>query len=140
MHPLLKRILVNGFLTAAVLAVVGYMFAELAGLWLSTSTPSRESLEPAVAAANDPLSETLQYRVPVTMALWGLVFVAVGETILHLWRSRRKPQPLPEPKLDTATILLEEILAKVEAERATPASAAHTSAPIPQQSEPSNRI
>jgi hypothetical protein len=84
-----KRILVNGLLTAAMLAVVGVGFAELAGFWLMSSAPRRATLDAPVAAApQDPVAESLKTRVPLMMALWGFGFVAVGEVVLH--RIRRK--------------------------------------------------
>ncbi|MFO0802247.1 MAG: hypothetical protein U0791_03890 [Gemmataceae bacterium] len=121
MSPLLKRILVNGTLTAATLAVVGVGYAELAGLFLAAKAPTRASIEAPLAEDTHGLADSLYTRVPATMALWGFLFVAAGEVVLDRVR-KKKPAPVADPKPDTALLLLEEILAKVEAERATVAA------------------
>jgi hypothetical protein len=128
MSPLLKRILVNGTLTAAMLAVVGVGYAELAGLFLAARTPMRATVEAPAADDADPLAGSLQARVPVMMAVWGFLFVAAGELIVHRFRKKAPPAPPAEPQPDAATVLLEEIMAKVEAERATVAASTTPSA------------
>ena len=129
MLPLLKRILVHGTLTAGLLAVVGFGYAELAGLWLVAKAPTRGTLDSTLSSspAEDPLAAELKYRIPAMMALWGFLFVAGGEVAFSVWRRRRPPAKLSEPKVDPAEALLEQILAEVERERATasdPGSAA----------------
>jgi hypothetical protein len=119
MPPLLKRILLNGLLTAGVLAVIGFGYAELAGLFLTARAPDRPVVESAAAVQPDHLAESIQTNVPVMMAVWGFLFIAVGEVVMHQIRKRRPVAPPPEPQPDPALVLLEEILAKVEAERAT---------------------
>src|SRR4051794_29276484 len=109
MHPLLKRILLHGGLTAALLAVIGFMFAELAGMWLSTAAD-----RPAPPGAAPP--EALRLRVPLMMAFWGFVFVAGCEAVLS--RFRRPPAPAPERQPDEAEKLLNELLAQAEAKMA----------------------
>ena len=122
MLPLLKRILVHGTLTAGLLAVVGFGYAELAGLWLVAKAPTRGTFDSTVASspAEDPLAAELKYRIPATMALCGFLFVAGGEVAVHLWRRRRPPAKPPEPRVDPAEALLEQILAEVERAKATP--------------------
>jgi hypothetical protein len=126
MNPLLKRILANGTLTAAMLAVVGLGYAELAGLFLAAKTPMRATVEAPATDDADPAAASLHSRVPLMMALWGFLFVAVGEVVLD--RIRRKKPPAPPPLPDPATVLLEEIMAKVESERATVAASTTPSA------------
>src|SRR5947207_14685039 len=95
MPQILKRILLNGFLAAGALAVVGYGYAELASIFLVAKSPQRPMSEAPVAApANaDPMAESLRYRVPAMMALWGFLFVAAGEGALHWWRRRKGLTP-----------------------------------------------
>ena len=130
MDPLLKRILVNGTLTAVTLAVIGVGYAGLAGLFLAAKSPMRATVDAPAVDEADPMASSLQTRVPLMMAAWGFLFIALVEVFLHRFRRRRPPEAesLSEPKVDAATALLEEILAKVEAERATPAPGADTSA------------
>ncbi|MCI0702850.1 MAG: hypothetical protein L0241_17350 [Planctomycetia bacterium] len=114
MNPLAKRIVIHGLLTAAVLGVVGLMLAELGGLWMASHSGNR----PGSAELNAPVEETLRYKIPLTMAIWGFAFVAVGELILHRIRSRRPPTKPPEPQPDDAERLLNELLAQAEAKAA----------------------
>ena len=138
MHPILKRILVNGLLTAGALAVVGVGYAELAGIWIVTKTPVRKSLDAPVASdpPADALASSLQYRVPAMMAMWGFLFVAAGEGVLYWWRGNRPAQPPKEPKPDAAEVLLEQILAQVEAARATPSEATPSPSPVAAENSP----
>ena len=48
MNPVLKRILLHGGLTAGLLALVGLLFAEMAGMWAGAgaTTPSRPAVSP----------------------------------------------------------------------------------------------
>lgn len=96
MHPVLKRIALNGFLAAGILAVVGVAYARLAEVYLARSTPTRSV--PGVPPApppEDPAADGLAYRIPAMMALWGFVFVAAGEGLLYLWRGNRPARPAP---------------------------------------------
>ena len=56
------------------------------------------------------------------MALWGFLFVAGSEVAFYVWRRRRPPAKPPEPKVDPAEALLEQILAEVERAKATPST------------------
>ncbi len=82
-----KTILVHGGIAAGMLAVVGYLFAQLAGMWLSSQSAPRPGaeLDPA------PLVSTLEWRLPFTMAAMGFVFVAIGEGLRSLWKPKAKP-------------------------------------------------
>jgi len=133
MRPVLKRIAVNGALTALLLAMIGYGFAELAGLWLAAQPADRG---PAPAApANPDVAADLRTRVPLAMGLSGFLFVAVGELGLHFWRSRRPVVPPPPPGPDPAEVLLEELLRQVEAQQAKPPEPAPSSSPSVPEAE-----
>jgi hypothetical protein len=110
MNPLLKRILLHGGMTAALLAGLGLLFAELAGMWMSGSTSRSGSVEQSQAT-----SEALRYRVPLMMAFWGFVFVVGCELVLSRFR---KPIPKPQKQPDDAEKLLNELLAQAEAKMA----------------------
>lgn len=128
MHPLLKRILLNGFIAASLLAVMGFGLTELARLWMAGQAPARAQPGAPVAAADD-MADALGARVPLTMAAWGVAFVVVGE--LFLWFVlKRRPAPPPPPKPaapDPAEVLLEQLMLEAESKQAlatTPAPAA----------------
>ena len=102
MPPILKRILVNGLLASATLAMIGFGFAELASMFMAAKTP--DTAAPA----------GLHYRVPAMLALWGFLFVAFGEWALAWWRSFRPAIPPKEPQPDPAEVLLDQIMTQVE--------------------------
>lgn len=110
MKPEQKRVLVHATLTALVLAVIGLVFVEFAGAWLSAP-----AARPASADLNPGLPESAKYRIPLMMALWGFAFVIVGEFVAARFR-RPKVQEQPQPA--DAEKLLNELLAKADAERA----------------------
>ncbi|AMV28469.1 hypothetical protein VT84_28955 [Gemmata sp. SH-PL17] len=117
MHPVLRRILLHGGLTAGTLALIGMMFAELAGLWL-TGSATRSSADP-----DEEINTSLRSRIPFTMALWGFGFVAVSELVI--WRVRgnrpatsQQTGPQTEQSQDEAEKLLNELLAQAEAKMA----------------------
>lgn len=111
MHPVLKRILLHGGATAIVLAAVGFLFAEMAGMMAGGAS------KPASAELNPPVSDSLRYRVPLMMAFWGFVFVAVSELVLSRFR-RPPPTKAAEMPPDEAETLLNELLAQAEAKMA----------------------
>jgi hypothetical protein len=117
MHPVLKRILVQGALTAGVLALLGVMFVELASLWALAHAGPRTS-----AALNPPLPPELRYRVPLTLAAGGLLFVAAGELIGHALRRNAPPPAVvtrpAETHPDDVEKLLNDLLAQAEAKMA----------------------
>ncbi len=117
MHPVLKRILISGGLTAGILGLVGLLFAELASVWTAGNTG-----KPGSADLNPTLPPDLKYRVPLTMAGGGFLFVAVCE-LLGFWF--RKPKPASTPAKpgapDDAEKLLNELLAQAEAKMAAEA-------------------
>src|SRR5687767_219600 len=116
MHPVLKRILLNGAFTAAILALVGVLFAELAGMWVVGSA------RPGAPNLNPPLEASLRYRVPLTMAGAGFLFVALSELLLWAVRGEKKPlTKSAEVQPDEAEKLLNELLAQAEAKMASEA-------------------
>ncbi|HJZ54929.1 MAG TPA: hypothetical protein VKE74_08210, partial [Gemmataceae bacterium] len=91
MRPVLKRIAVNGLITALVLGALGFLFSEMAGIWMAGNTPIRaepvENTTATTAAANTaPVGDTLHSRVPLMMAVWGFAFIAVSELVLYWCR------------------------------------------------------
>jgi len=131
MNPLLKPILKNGLLSAGALAIVGYGYAELAGMWLAAQTPLRTTPDGVVAAApQEAVADSLQYRVPAMMALWGFVFVALGEVVLHRVRSRRAalvPPAIPQP--DPAELLMKQMMLDAQA-ASSPSTAPAENSPV----------
>lgn len=124
MHPALKRILVNGLVTAGFLGLIGYGYAELAGMWVAGGTGTRPR------ADDVPVADALRTRVPLLMAAWGFAFVAAGEGLLYRFRRPAKPREL---KPDTAEVLLEDILRQVEAGRGHSSVIGHSSSVIGQE-------
>jgi hypothetical protein len=113
MHPILKRILLNGGFAATILAFVGVLFAELAGMWVAGSARSSSP------DLNAQLNDALRYRVPLTMAAAGFLFVAVSELVLWAVRGEKKPliKPAERPQ-DEAEKLLNELLEQAESKMA----------------------
>lgn len=130
---LLLRILKNGLLTAVALAALGYVLAEGAGTWVASQPTLRPHAEPGLAATPGPappeaLSNQLKTRLPFSLAGWGVVLVVLFEVTAHVWRGGKAP-PAPvakKPTADETEKLLNELLAKAEAERA---AAGHPPAP-----------
>ena len=115
MNPVVKRILVHGGFTAGILALVGLLFAELASIWTAGNTG-----KPNAADLNPPLADSLRYRVPLTMAGAGFLFVAVCELVAWRVRGNKKPGTKPaELPPDDAETLLNELLAQAEAKMAS---------------------
>lgn len=112
MKPEQKRVLVHAALTALVLAVIGFMFAEFAGTWLSAQGTGPNSADPTPA-----LPEGARYRIPLMMALWGFAFVVIGEFVAARFR-KPTAAAAEHPAPDSAEKLLNELLAKAEAESA----------------------
>ena len=137
MHPVLKRIVVNGLLTAAMLAVVGIGYGQLAGMYLASGTSNRGA---GLPGASQPAADadSLGYRVPLTMALWGFVVIVVLEGTLYWCRGNRpvaaaakSPASAPDP---TQVLLDQLILAEeAKAKEAAPASSPST---IPAENSP----
>lgn len=114
MKPGPKRVLVHATLTALVLAGVGYMFVEIA-----SGFAEAQITRPGSAELNPGLPDGARLRVPLMMALWGFAFVCVGELVVARFR-RAKAEPAPTDPGADAEKLLNDLLAKAEAERAGP--------------------
>lgn len=126
MREVLRRIAIHGGLCALILAIIGFMLAELASIWLAGSPGFRTTTGAPVenVDSSGEVAATLRTRMPLLLSVWGFAFVAVGELFLFLLRSRRKPVVVPA-KPDEAEKLLEEILSQVESQRPlTPETAA----------------
>ena len=119
MHPLLKRILLNGALTAAILAGVGLLFAHFAGVMAPGS-----GIRPGSEDLNQPVADSIRASVPLTMAFWGFAFVAVCEAVR--WRlvgSKSAAAAKPaEQQPDDVEKLLNELLEQAESRRAVEAA------------------
>jgi len=117
MQPLLKRIALHGLLTAVVLLVIGYGLAELASIWLAGQPVVRQTNAPVLAPVNEPISNTINTRLPWMMALWGFVFVALVESVVSIIRRHRTIhiRSIVPSSPDPAELLLEELLAQVDA-------------------------
>lgn len=113
MSPLAKRILIQGTLTAGILALVGLALAELATMWAAGNAG-----RPNAADLNPPPPDALRYRVPLTLAAAGFVFVAVGEWFAARARARKVAANPAPPQPDDAEKLLNELLAQAEAKKA----------------------
>lgn len=105
MRVTLTRILKYGLPTAALLAVLGFLMAELAGAWVasqpaptlqpraSVESPSNESL--ITVRPDAEAVEALRYQLPLQMAAWGFGLVVLCELVLAFWRSQKPPLPGP---------------------------------------------
>lgn len=113
MSPLARRILIQGLLTAGILALVGLALAELATMWAAGNAG-----KPNAADLNPAPPDSLRYRVPLTLAAAGFVFVAVGEWIAARVRARKAAASPPAAPPDDAEKLLNELLAQAEAKKA----------------------
>jgi|GEM_PF-1603840 len=112
MHPVLKRILIHGALTAVMLALIGLVFVRLGDMWMAGRVDSA-----GTPAASTPDVDMIRIRVPLMMAFWGFVFVAVGELIR--WRLfGKQPAKTTEPPPDDAEKLLNELLTQAESKMA----------------------
>lgn len=84
-----KTILIHGGLSAGTLAVIGYFFSQLAGMWVASQSTGRGEID------TRELVSTLVWRLPFAMAAIGFVLVAIGESLHALWKSPpRKPDPV----------------------------------------------
>ncbi|MDY3563524.1 hypothetical protein R5W23_005136 [Gemmata sp. JC673] len=116
MHPVLRRVLLHGGLTALILAVMGALLAELATLWLSGH--ATRSADPV---AEQQVGAALRTRLPLMLAAWGFAFVLVGELIIWRIRGSRPAAPEPPNPQDDAEKLLNELLAQAESRMAAEA-------------------
>jgi hypothetical protein len=122
MHPILVRILKQGIPVAVILAVVGFVLAEGAGMWFAMQSGGDSTVRVTVGSAPvDPsadggkdLTRALRTRMPFTMAAWGFGIVAVIELFLGLVRGRKPAAPAAPAEIDVEK-LLSQHLQKAEA-------------------------
>jgi hypothetical protein len=98
-----KRILRHGLLAALLGAVLGFLFAQVAGVWFDAKAGER----PAPAGGAE-VTEALEWRVPFTMAGWAFGLTTLFELFGSLWRTpsnRAVVETTPQP--DAETLLLE---------------------------------
>jgi hypothetical protein len=118
MPSTLARILRHGLIAALMLGGLGFVFAQFAGLWYQEKIGD----QPAPSGGAE-VTEALQWRMPLTMAGWGVAIVVVIELVGSLWRKPSKPvetKPVPDGEA-----MLLELLDQAEAaeqERAKPPS------------------
>ncbi|OWK36264.1 hypothetical protein [Fimbriiglobus ruber] len=126
----LIRILKHGLPAAAMLALIGFLMGELAGMFVAGNTRPRVGVDPdARAAAVEPdgrqVAQVLRIRLPILMAACGLSVVATFELLNWFWRGQAAP---PKPTLAVPSereteMLLNELLRRAEADRAAKAQA-----------------
>jgi hypothetical protein len=133
------RILRHGLPAAVILAVVGYLMAEVAGLWVAGNDPGRRAAIERTDLATQPtatpgpdVATALRARLPFTMAAWGFGLVVVFELLLAFWRGGAAP-PAPTPPGpatdDEVEKLLNQLLQQAEAAEAARQSAATDTPP-----------
>ncbi len=111
-RPLL-RIAIHGCITALVLGTIGLVFAEFASMWLSTNP-----VPGATADLDRGSIDRVRTRVPMMMAFWGFVVVALGEALTQAMRRKGADVRPPTAQPDETEKLLEELLAQAEAKAA----------------------
>lgn len=109
-----QRIVAHGLMAAAALAVIGVMYAQLAGMWVGAHAAARTS-----PPDGDAVTAALTWRLPLLMAAAGFLFVLAGEGLLALWRPPAPPHaPKPTPDQE-AEALLQKLLKEAEQNPAT---------------------
>jgi hypothetical protein len=147
MRVTLVRIAKHGLPTAALLALLGFLMAEMAGIWVASqpapSAPRASVESPADTAAPADRPDTvavraLRYQLPLEMAAWGFGLVVLCELWLALWRSKKPPMHPPglRPPTDAEVEeLLNQLLQQAEeaeaARKAAAARPADTPPPCP---------
>lgn len=130
MHRLWVRIAVNGGIAAIMLAMLGLIFAEMAGAMLANTNPANAANRGQGGAELTPAE--LRVRVPLMMAAGGALVVAVGELLLFLIRGNPPQKKKTAPPQDDAEKLLDELLKQVEdAEKAKQAGTSPTETELP---------
>ncbi len=114
MRLYLFKVLKSGLPTAAILAVCGYVFAQFAGMWYVSEAGGR-----TLPVGSGEIADTLEWRLPLTMAAWGFGLIALFEGVLSIWR---QPAVLEVPAevetVDETEQLLLKLLEEAEAAEA----------------------
>jgi hypothetical protein len=88
MSPFLRRLLLSVVPTMVLLALCGYGLSRAAGAYVANGRDTGQQL-----------AETLQWRLPITLAAWGGGLVFLMELIRHLWvKPAAKPMAQQELK------------------------------------------
>ena len=74
MSPFVRRLFISVLPTVVLLALCGYGLSRAAGLYVANGRDSGEQL-----------AETLQWRLPITLAAWGGGLVFLMELVRYLW-------------------------------------------------------
>jgi len=82
MNPLLRRILVRGLLVVVALAIIGRVYAGVLVTFLRMNAPDQ------------PHHDEIFWRIPLTLAGFGLALTIVSECVAAYFR-RGKPSPPP---------------------------------------------
>jgi hypothetical protein len=123
MNGTLLRILKHGLPVAVVLGLLGWGFAEGAGMWLAGEATVRPVAEPSgsmptPAEPSDDVAGELRSRIPFTMAAWGFGIVAAMELLLSLWRTDAPTVQKPPTQTQAETDkILNDLMLRAEAER-----------------------
>lgn len=145
MHPILVRILKQGIPVAIILAVVGYVLAEAAGMWFAMQsggnstvrvTVGNTPVDPSADGGKD-LTRALRTRMPFTLAAWGFGIVAVIELFLGLVRGRKPAVPPAQPAEVNVEKLLQQV-AEAESQRAKLSDTPPPGSPCPAPSASEN--
>ena len=114
MRGVLRRIAIQGALSAIVLGIIGFMLAELASIWLAGSPGVRTTTGAPVEGTDSggEVAAALRARMPLALAVWGFA-LSVGELVTPVARSPETCRPTRKP--DEAEKLLENYQSDSEA-------------------------
>lgn len=125
MRYTLLRVLKHGLPTALVLAGIGWVMSEAAGMWLAGQPRTRPQAgvhyDPSAPGGGTDVAAVLRTRLPFTMAAWGFGIVLTFELLLALWRGEsppEKPKAIGVPSEVEVEKLLNELLRQAEAAEA----------------------
>ena len=127
MHPVLVRILKQGIPVAVILAVIGYVMAEAAGMLVGG--PGEASVRVPTGGADgaeveQDVTRALRSQMPLTLAAWGFGIVVAVELVRAALRGTRATRPAaPQPPSeDSVETLLNQLLQQAEAAEAARAA------------------
>lgn len=131
MRDFCKQLLKSSVPAAVVLAGIGYWLAEYAGGVVASQQIERASslatdlAQSSPSTASTQLTHQLRWRLPLTLAAWGFGITFVIEFLRSLWTPPATTATddtqvaLGQPAPQTVDELLNELAARVEAERMT---------------------
>jgi hypothetical protein len=109
-----QRVLKGAIPAALVLAVCGYFYAQMAGTWHASNARASEGQQAQDQAAE--LTRQLKLRIPITMALWGVAFVAAYEAVRGIWKKPTPKSALDQTAEPTTEQKLQALLETIDAE------------------------